>query len=457
MPVALALLITFVLTTPVSWLQRRIGRVPAVLTAVILVFAVLGLAGWGMWRQLGRLAEDLPNHRANIRQKIVDIRGAGKGGSVEKIQATIQDIQTEIAKSDSPRGSDSRPFVVQPQQVVSLWGFPSWLGPFIAPLSTAGFVLVLVVFMLLERDELRGRLISVVGHGHLAVTTKAFDDAGRGVSRQLLMQSLVNVIHGSMVIVGLYWLGVPYALLWGVAGGALRFVPYFGPLVGGRCAHPDQPGAAPGWGRPLAVVGFFVALELFTNLVLETALYAGSAGVSQVALLVSVAFWTWLWGLPGLLIAMPLTVCLAVLGKHVRGLEFISTLLADTPALSPEMAFYQRLLARDFGDAADLIDRHAKAEPPDSVYDALVLPALNYAERDRLEGRLSAEEEAGVIDAIRDLTGDRSGITVAEPPGRGAAGDGGRRERRGRRAGPRACSASSSETRASYSTSWRSR
>ena len=267
-------------------------------------------------------------------------------------------------------------------------------------------MLVLVIFMLLERDELRGRLISVVGHGHLAVTTKAFDDAGRGVSRQLLMQAVVNLIHGCVVFAGLYLLGVPYALLWGVAGAALRFVPYFGPLVAAAAPILISLATSPGWERPLGVVGFFVALELFTNFVLETALYAGSAGVSQVALLVSVAFWTWLWGLPGLLIAMPLTVCLAVLGKHVRGLEFVSTLLADTPALSPEMGFYQRLLARDFGDAADLIDRHSKGEPADSVYDALILPALNYAERDRLEDRLSAEEEAGVIDAVRDLIGE---------------------------------------------------
>ncbi len=412
-PVALALLVSFVLTPPVVWLQRRIGRVAAVLVVVLLVFAALGLAGWGMWRQLGRLAEDLPAHRANIRQKIADIRGAGKGGSVERIQETIADIQTEIAKSDAPPGTEARPLVVQARQVVSLWVFPAWLGPFIAPLSTAGFVLVLVIFMLLERDELRGRLITAVGHGHLAVTTKAFDDAGRGVSRQLLMQSLVNLIHGAVVSLGLYLLGVPYALLWGVAAGAFRFVPYFGPLVGAALPILTSLATASGWERPLLVVGFFVALELFTNLVLETALYAGSVGVSQVALLIAVTFWTWLWGLPGLLMAMPLTVCLAVLGRHVRGLEFISTLLADTPALTPEMAFYQRLLARDFGDAADLYDRHLRANAPESVHDALALPALNYAERDRLEGRLAPEDETAVIDAIRDLTGDRPG---SRPP-----------------------------------------
>ena len=154
------------------------------------------------------------------------------------------------------------------------------------------------------------------------------------------------------------------------------------------------------------MVGLFVVLELFTNLVLETVLYAGAAGVSQVALLVSVAFWTWLWGPLGLLMATPLTVCLVVLGKHVPGLEFVGTLMADTPALAPEYGYYQRLLARDQSEAADLIERHIKTEPPRSVYDALLLPALNYAERDRLEQRLSPDEETAVIDATRELLSD---------------------------------------------------
>jgi hypothetical protein len=164
--------------------------------------------------------------------------------------------------------------------------------------------------------------------------------------------------------------------------------------------------ALPGWSRPISVIALYVVLELFTNLVLETMLYAGAAGVSQVALLVSVAFWTWLWGPLGLLMATPLTVCLVVLGKHVPGLEFVETLMADSPALAPEFAYYQRLLAHDMSEAADLIDASIKSGPPRSVYDALLLPALNYAERDRLEERLSAEEETAVIEATRELLAD---------------------------------------------------
>jgi predicted PurR-regulated permease PerM len=404
-PIALAILLTFVLTPPVTWLERWIGRIPAVLAMVTLVFTVLGLAGWGLARQMDHLAEDLPRYRVNILAKIADVRGAGKGGSVEKLQETIEDIKTDLGKSEVPRGTVSRPVVVTSEQVAGFSGF-TWLAPIVGPLGTAGLVVAMVIFMLLERRALRDRLIGLFGHGQLAITTKAFDEAGTRVSRQLLMQSLVNLVYGIAAGAGLYLLGVPYPLVWAALGAVLRFIPYVGPVLGAAAPILVSLAASEGWAGPLWVLVLFVVLELFTNLVLETVLYAGAAGVSPVALLASVAFWTWLWGPPGLLMATPLTVCLVVLGKHVPGLEFVGTLLADTPALAPEYGYYQRLLARDQSEAADLIERYIKNESPRSVYDALLLPALNYAERDRLEQRLSADEETAVIDATRELLSD---------------------------------------------------
>src|SRR5688572_276390 len=404
-PIALAILLTFVLTPPVSWLERWIGRVPAVLVAVTLVFTILGLAGWGLARQLDNLANDLPLYRANILSKINDVRGAGKGGSVEKLQETIEDIKTDIGQSEGPTGTASRPVVVTSNSVAGSSRL-SWLGPVVGPLGTAALVVAMVIFMLLERRDLRDRLIELFGHGRLTVTTKAFDEAGSRVSRQLLMQSLVNLVYGIAAGIGLYFLGVPYALLWASLGAVLRFIPYVGPVLGAGAPILVSLAALPGWAGPLWVVGLFVVLELFTNLVLETVLYAGAAGVSQVALLVSLAFWTWLWGPLGLLMATPLTVCFVVLGKHLPGLEFVGIMMTDTPGLAPEFAYYQRLLARDQSEAADLIEQHIKTEAPRSVYDALLLPALNYAERDRLEQRLSLDEEAAVIDATRELLSD---------------------------------------------------
>jgi predicted PurR-regulated permease PerM len=414
-PIALAILLTFVLAPPVSWLERWVGRVPAVLVAVTVVFTVLGLAGWGLARQMHHLAEDLPRYRVNILAKVADVRGAGKGGSVQKLQDTIDDIKTDIGKATAAPGAAARPVVITTEQLAGYSTF-AWLGPVVGPLGTAGLVVAMVIFMLLERRDLRDRLIGLFGQGRLTVTTRAFDEAGTRVSRQLLMQSLVNLVYGVVAGVGLYLLGVPYALVWATLAAALRFIPYIGPVVGASAPILVSLAALEGWAGPLGVVALLVVLELFTNLVLETVLYAGAAGVSQVALLVSVAFWTWLWGPLGLLLATPLTVCVVVLGKHVPGLEFVGMLMADTPALAPEYGFYQRLLARDQSEAADLIDRYVESHPPRSVYDALLLPALNYAERDRLERRLSVEEEMAVIEATRELLSETAASIRSLPP-----------------------------------------
>jgi predicted PurR-regulated permease PerM len=405
-PIALAILLSFVLAPPVTWLERWFGRVPAVLVVVTLVFALLGLAGWGLMRQIDTLANDLPTYRGNIVAKIADIRGAGKGGSVEKLQDTLEDIKTDLGKEgDGPKAREPQRVRVENEPTTVIPGF-DWLGPIMGPLGTAGLVVAFVIFMLLERRDLRDRLIGLIGHGRLTVTTKAFDEAGSRVSKQLLMQTLVNGIYGVVASVGLYFLGVPYYLVWGMLGAALRYIPYLGPVLGAGAPILVSLAALPGWVDPLWVAGMFLVLELFTNLWLETVLYAGAAGVSQVALLISVAFWTWLWGPLGLLMATPLTVCLVVLGKHVPGLAFVGTLMSDNPPLAADYGYYQRLLANDPGEAAELIEKHIKNEPWGSVYDALLLPALNYAERDRLESRLSPEEEAAVIDATRELLTD---------------------------------------------------
>ena len=290
--------------------------------------------------------------------------------------------------------------------------------------------------MLLEREDLRDRLLGVVGHGHLARTTKALDEAGSRVSRQLLLQTVVNLIYGAIAAAGLWLFGVPYPLFWGACGAVLRFIPYLGPLSAAAGPIVIAFAALPGWTRPLEVAAFYAALEIFTNMVLETILYAGAMGVSQVSLMVSVAFWTWLWGPLGLLMATPLTVCLVVLGKHVPGLHFLGTLLSDAPALTPESNYYQRLLARDQAEAVDIVERFVKTDSTNAVFDSMLIPALNFAERDRIEGLLSTAEEAAVIETTRDVLdvlAERSGGGRSRH--RDGARAGLRRQRHRRRAG----------------------
>lgn len=400
-PVCLAILLTFVLTPPVVWLQRSIGRLPAIIAVVILVSSFLGLAGYGVYREMSSMGDALPTYRSNIRAKMRDIRGLQSGGSMGKLEKTINELKGDVGAAP-PKGTTTQPVVVSTDQVAG-YSAVGWLGPIVEPLGTAGFVITLVLFMLIEREDLRNRLIGLFGQGHLAVTTKAIEEAGTRVSRQLLLQTVVNLTYGTIAIIGLYLLGVPYALFWGMVGAALRFIPYLGPIAAAGGPVVLALAALPGWTRPLEVAGFYALLELFTNLVLETVLYAGAAGVSQVALLIAVAFWTWLWGPLGLLMATPLTVCVVVIGKHVPGLGFLSTLLSDVPALSAERSYYQRVLARDQADAADLVERFLKEETPETVYDSLLIPALNYAERDRLEEHLSPDEEAAVIDTTGEM------------------------------------------------------
>jgi len=400
-PIALAVLLTFLLTPVVVPLQRRIGRVAAVLLVVVATFTVLGLLGWATTRQLGLVIQELPAYRQNIRQKILDVRHAGDG-SVGAVQEAIEDIRKEI-EPVTPAAPPAQPVVVQDEKVSGLWRFPAALGPVLQPLATAGLVVVLVIFMLLERQDLRDRLIRLLGHGHLTGTTRAFDEAGQRVSRYLLTQSLVNLTYGVGVGVGLWAIGVPYPVLWGFLGTVLRFIPYVGPWVAAVAPLLVALAVLEGWTRPFMVAGLFVGLELFTNFVLETVFYAGAAGFSQVGLLVAVAFWTWLWGPFGLLIATPLTVCIAVLGKHVPGLGLVPTLISHEPALQPEVRFYQRLLAGDQDEAAEIIEQHVKSEAVGSVYDTIVIPALIYAEWDRMEGRLSSEEERTVIASASEL------------------------------------------------------
>jgi predicted PurR-regulated permease PerM len=412
-PIALAVLLTFLLTPPVATLQRWIGRVPGVLVVVVLTFAALGFAGWAVSQQLTALVQELPSYRENVRHKIRDVRRANEGGSVETLQETVQDLEQEITK-DETRGTTAQPIVIQSEQVGSLWGLPTAVGPWLEPLATAALVMVLVVFMLLERLELRDRLLSLIGHGRVALTTRAFDEVGSRVSRYLLSQSIVNLMYGVGVGVGLYSIGVPYYLLWAALAGALRFIPYVGPWIAAIAPILVSLAALEGWTRPWLVTGLFVGLELFTNLVVEPYFYAGAAGVSQVGLLVAVAFWTWLWGPLGLLLATPLTVCIVVIGKYVPGFEVLATLLSDATILTPDASYYQRLLAGDPNEAADVVEQHLASEVPETVYDKIMLPALNYAERDRAAGRLSVGEERAVVQGTREILDDTEPLASAD-------------------------------------------
>ena len=393
-PVALASLLALVLTPLVDVVQRRgVHRVAAVLLVVLIVSTAVGGVLWVLAQQVTTLANDLPQYRQNIRQKVADLRLWKRGGSIEKVQDTVKDVVGEIRK-ESPRPAPPRP-TAPPAAEQALWVVPSTFV-ILETLVTAGFVLVLVCFMLIERHELRNRLIRLLGRGRIIVTTKAIDEATQGITRYLLMYSLVNTCFAIAVAVGLFVIGVPYALLWGVLAGLLRFIPYVGTWMAALLPITLSLAVFPGWTKPLAVVVLFAVLEPFIYAVVEPLLYGHSIGVSQTALLVAVAVWTWLWGAPGLLLAVPLTVCLVVIGKYVPDLDFIVTLVTDQPVLTPDVAYYQRLIALDQDEAADIAETQLAERGAVGLYDEVILPALTYARRDRARGRLTDSEVLSV-------------------------------------------------------------
>jgi predicted PurR-regulated permease PerM len=371
-PVALSLLLTFLLAPVVEWLERmHLGRIPAVILAVFFAFAVLAIMGWMITSQLTKLAGDFPKYEANIKKKIADVRQMGKGGAIERVQESVEEIKEEINKVEPGKKGTSSPreVVVKGQESATSWPVPAVAGSLVERLASAGLAIVLVIFMLFERADLRNRLIRLIGYGRLTVTTRALEEAGNRISRYLLAQSAINAFYGLAVGVALSLIGLPYAILWGVLGALLRFIPYVGPWLAALMPSVLALAAFEGWLWPLIVVALFAALELFTNAVLETLLYSDSAGVSQVALLIAIAFWTWLWGPIGLLMATPLTVCLVVLGKYVPQLEFISVLMSDEPIAESDIIFYQRLLAGDQDEAAQIVQDYLKSHAPEKVYD----------------------------------------------------------------------------------------
>jgi predicted PurR-regulated permease PerM len=396
-PLALAVLLTFLLSPVVSTFERRgLGRVPSILVTVLLALSLLGAIGWTLTHQLVTLADELPRYSLNIHHRIADLRGAGKGGSVEKVQNAVADVVGEIEKTG---GTRQKPVAVVLEAPSILVHLPNLLQA----LASAGVVTVLVIFMLLERRELRDRLILLIGYRRMTATTRALDEAGTRISRYLLMQSLINGSFGVAVGLGLFLIGIPYAIIWGSLAAALRFIPYLGAFIALLLPLALSLAVFPGWLQPALVVGLFLVLEPITGSVLEPWLYGQSAGVSQVALLIALTFWTWLWGPAGLLMATPLTVCLLVLAKHLPALGFIVVLMGDRPVIETKARYYQRLLARDQDEASDIVEAYVNTEGQESVYDAVLLPALYYAKQDRDRGLLSEGDVQFVGQATREI------------------------------------------------------
>ncbi len=420
-PLALAILFTFILAPIVTVLRRRgVGRTGSVVLTVTLSFVLLGGIGAALFIQLRGLADDLPAYRQNISRKIADLRLASRGGPLEKaqetVQAVIQDVNQQFGGVTT--NTPAVPVVVSNSSTAS--SLTAVILPLLEPLATAGLVVVLVIFMLLRREDLRDRLLRLVGRGHLATTTKAIDEAGKRLSRYLLRQFLLNAGFGVALGTGVFLIGLPYAFFWGALAGVARFVPYAGPSFAALAPVVMSLAVFDGWNQPLMVIGLILILELVQNTVVEPLVYGQGMGVSEVALLVMIAFWTWLWGPIGLVLAAPLTVCLVVASRDVRELEFLSLLLSSDPALPPSHVFYQRLVAKDADEAQQIVDEKLAKQGLAEVYDQLLLPALAACRHDYQQGRLTEADQTFAYQTIRQMIEETGGamvqVTSKNPP-----------------------------------------
>jgi predicted PurR-regulated permease PerM len=428
LPMALAVLLSFVLAPLVRLLQRLyLPRFAAVTIVVLFAFGVIFGLGTLMFAQISQLAGDLPRYQSNLGEKIKTLRGATTAsGTLEQASQVLRNLQKELdrpktAKPGSPSASDGgavpdRPIPVEVRQPDpgALQTLATLISPLIQPLATTGIILIFVVFILLQQQDLRNRLIRIAGSHDLQRTTMAMDDAGKRLSRLFVMQLALNATFGLIIGVGLWAIGVPSAPLWGLLAMALRFVPYIGAIVAAIFPLIVATAVDPGWSMMLKTAALFLVVEPLIGQVIEPMVYGHSSGLSPVAVVVSAAFWTWLWGPIGLILATPLTMCLVVLGRHVERLRFLEVLLGDRPALSPSESAYQRMLAGDPIETTEQAQSFLKDRTLTEYYEQILMGALRLAWTDLQRGRSNQQEAERIRSTVSELVEDLESHTDSQ-------------------------------------------
>ena len=405
-PLALAALLAFVLDPMVTWLRRwSLPRGLAVGLVITVTLALLSGAAVMTALQVGEIGQELPTHRKNIQKKLRDLRPAlVPSGTTKEVARLMGMVEGEFVAAKEELKLDKKPepkatrVAVQADDSGPLTlEFLTSIG---VQLATAALVVILLVFMLLQRRELRDRLLRLMG-GDPHLMADALSESAERVSRYLLAQVLVNIGYGLPMALGLWWIGVPGAWLWGGLAAVLRFVPYMGPAVGAVFPLVMAFAVDPGWTMVLWTLALIATLELISNNIVEPIAYGGSTGVSPLAVLLSAAFWASLWGPVGLVLATPLTVCLVVMGRHLAPLRFLDTLLSSTPVFDEPTQLYHRLIAGDFDDAEDMAYQDVKQRSLNRFYSGMALPMLAFATRQNAQGATATHRHRLLVGTAR--------------------------------------------------------
>ena len=322
-PIALAILLAFLLSPIVSFLEKGINRIAAVLFVVAFIFLGMCLITYIISNEFIDLTSKLPSYKENIIAKLQSISFFH--------QKYVTDFWNKL--QNSPSGIISDKTAILPKFTETI---QTVIGSLMHFVVNAGFVLLLVIFILISREDLTRRIIKLIGNGsNKQDTTIAFKDAGARISHYLLMQLIVNLCFGTTLAIGLYFIGIPNSILWGILLVILRFIPYLGTWLSAAIPVTLSFIISASWLTPLFTIGMYLFIDLLCTNFLEPWLYGVSTGVSATALIIAAVFWTLLWGPIGLLLAIPLSVCLVVMGRHVPHLEFLDTLLGDNDETQP--------------------------------------------------------------------------------------------------------------------------
>ena len=419
LPLALALLLSFVLAPVVTALERiRVSRILAVPLVVLATGAILGALGWTVFVQLIEVTDALPAYTTNIHAKMYEFQQsqttsfARAQQELGNLSQQISDLSTELTKSQTPAAekelgaSPDRPVAVR--EVGDSQGRLDAISGVLGVVVSIALVTVFTFFMLLKREDLRNRLIQLSGHKHLNVMTQAMDDTSQRVSRYLSMQSLVNAGFGLIIMIVLHVMKLPHALLFGALAGLLRFIPYIGAPIAALLPTALSVAVFDGWTKTLLILTIFFCMEVGTANLLEPHVYGKHTGLSSLAILVAAIFWALIWGPIGLILSIPLTVCLVVIGAHAPSLQFLTVLLGDQPSMRPEAHYYQRLLANDQREASQVLETQLKAGSLEELYDSVLIPALSLAEQDRHRNELDDATVAFITQTTKDLVEELS-------------------------------------------------
>lgn len=411
-PLAFSVLLAFLLSPLVVRLTRvGLPRTAAIIFTVTVAFAAIGGVAWLVTSQAISLVKALPNYEQNLHDKITQLKTPRTPEVMTRMSGMVENLRREIKSAapdkpvtpEAPGEQKPVPVEVKPTEPTPWEIARDIVTPFLRPLGIAGIVIVFVVAILFQREDLRDRFLQIVSAGKLNVATQALDDAAARVSRYLGMQLVVNATYGIPIGLGLWWIGIPNAVLWGLLATLLRFIPFIGPWIAAAFPVALAIAVDPGWSMLLYTLALFVVMELISNNLIEVVLYGASTGISNLALLVAAVFWTWVWGPAGLVLSTPLTVCVLVLGNYVPGMSFLTMLLGSKPPIEPPALLYQRMLSMDTEEMMDVANAYIAEHSLEDFYEKMFIPALLLSEQDRHSGALSEERQSFIFQASLEL------------------------------------------------------